>query len=296
MKKNSPSAVLTGMRPPTLLLGLGPVVIGGSLAFASDGAKADTWYLLLSLLFVCFMQGAANLINDVKDAETGVDTEQRIGPLRVVQAGLVDINLARVVYQTLLIGGFVLGAILTIRGGTVVLALAAASALAAYLYTGGPKPLSHLALGEMTALVFFGPVAVLGTAYLVSGSWTEFGFYWSIGPGLLAATVMAINNVRDLATDRLTTKLTLPMLFPQETAHLIPKIFLGSSVIMYLLLALSSENYLLGAGSFAILALIAWKFLWPVYDPKKSEMNTALKQTSIYCFFYCLASSLVILW
>ena len=80
--------LLLGMRPPTLLLGISPVIVGFSLAVAYRQSFSGSWQpFVIALAFVIALQGAANLVNDVKDAATGVDNESRVGPLRVVQAG-----------------------------------------------------------------------------------------------------------------------------------------------------------------------------------------------------------------
>ena len=204
---NTWKAILIGVRPPTLLLGISPVLLGTALGFREvlGSGQALSWLndvmFLAAISVVLVLQSPANLVNDVKDAESGVDNEGRVGPLRVVQAGLLSAEKAKKAYQIMLLMGVVIGCILSVYGGPSMIALALVCALAAYAYTGGPKPLSHLGLGELVALLFFGPVAVLGTAYLQSLSWQWSDLIWSLGPGFLAAAVMAINNLRDRRGD-----------------------------------------------------------------------------------------------
>jgi 1,4-dihydroxy-2-naphthoate octaprenyltransferase len=83
----------------------------------------------------------------------------------------------------------------------------------AWMYTGGPFPLAYHGLGEVFAFIFFGVIAVSGTYYAHAGRWSADAFIGSIGPGLLAANILAVNNMRDIYTDAIANKRTLAVRF-----------------------------------------------------------------------------------
>jgi 1,4-dihydroxy-2-naphthoate octaprenyltransferase len=84
-----------------------------------------------------------------------------------------------------------------------------ASVISGLAYTGGPYPLGYHGLGDLFVFVFFGVVAVTGTAYLQSGEWTLYSFLLSIPIGLIVTNILVINNLRDLPTDLAAGKKTL---------------------------------------------------------------------------------------
>ena len=101
------------------------------------------------------MQAAANLVNDAKDAENGIDSSERKGPVRVVQSGLLDLATVKKAYKLCFVLSIFLSGIIAYYGGIYVFVAALASALFAYAYTGGPFPLAYYAMGEVTAFIFF---------------------------------------------------------------------------------------------------------------------------------------------
>jgi len=159
------------------------------------------------------IQIGTNLANDYFDFKKGADTADRKGPTRVTQAGLIKAPIVLWVS----IGFFVLAALSSIylihRAGVYILIIAAVSILSGIFYTAGPRPWGYLGLGDLLVLVFFGPVAVAGT-YFVQGleiNWAVIvaGF----GPGFLSMAILAVNNLRDIDTDRRVGKLTLAVRF-----------------------------------------------------------------------------------
>jgi 1,4-dihydroxy-2-naphthoate octaprenyltransferase len=92
------------------------------------------------------------------------------------------------------------------------LAVGAVCVIAAWTYTGGPKPYGYLGLGEAAVFLFFGPVAVLGTAYTQSGEASALAVVGAIGVGLLSTSVLVANNLRDIDTDGPVGKRTLAVL------------------------------------------------------------------------------------
>ena len=89
------------------------------------------------------------------------------------------------------------------------LAVGAAAIAAAWFYTGGSHPYGYAGLGEIFVFVFFGLVATVGTTYVQAG--TVPGWLWpsACGIGLLACSLLMVNNLRDIDTDPAHGKMTL---------------------------------------------------------------------------------------
>ena len=198
---------LEAARPRTLPVAVAPVLIGSVMAAADD---RFAWAAgVLALLGALTIQIGANLHNDYADHARGADTEQRVGPRRAAQAGLLQpAQLRRGVAVTFGVAG-ALAAAAAVIGGWPILAVAAASVAAGLAYTGGRRPLGYLGFGDLLAFFFFGPVATAATYYLHARALPSDAIVAGIGPGLLAAAILTVNNLRDVDTDRAAGKRTL---------------------------------------------------------------------------------------
>jgi 1,4-dihydroxy-2-naphthoate octaprenyltransferase len=84
--------------------------------------------------------------------------------------------------------------------------------LGAWFYTGGRRPYGYTGLGEVAVFMFFGPVAVLGTSYVQSGTPDTMAVASAAGVGLLSTSVLVVNNLRDIDSDAEVDKRTLAVL------------------------------------------------------------------------------------
>jgi 1,4-dihydroxy-2-naphthoate polyprenyltransferase len=202
-------------RPKTLSASVVPVLVGTALAHDIHGIM-----FLCALFGAIFIQIGTNLVNDALDFKRGADTAERLGPLRVTQAGLLSATaVLRGAYVCFFLAALC-GIPLIIRGGWPLLVIGVASILAAYAYTGGPYPLAYHGLGELFVLIFFGIVAVGGSYYVqrlqIDGRALIAGF----AVGCLAVALLAINNLRDVASDRASNKKTLVVRFGETFGRL----------------------------------------------------------------------------
>ncbi len=199
----APGAVrlwLTAIRPRTLGIATAPVLVGTALAQAL-GATLVWTTALVALACAVLIQVATNLHNDAADFERGNDGADRLGPLRVTAAGWVSAAGMRRAAWLVFSMAFALGVYLVGQGGWPILAIGLASLVAGWAYSGGPRPISHSAFGELCVVLFFGVLAVWGAAWLhgLNSGWR--GFMLGIAVGLPAAAVLLTNNLRDLAAD-----------------------------------------------------------------------------------------------
>jgi 1,4-dihydroxy-2-naphthoate octaprenyltransferase len=211
VRPGSLQAWILASRPQTLTAALVPVLVGTAVAQASGGLRVGP---ALAALFGAFMiQIATNFANDVFDAEKGADTHERLGPTRAVQSGLLTNRQVRVGMLVTIALAIVAGLYLTAIGGYPIVIIGVLSVLSGVAYTGGPFPLGYNGLGDVFVMIFFGFVAVCGTAYVQLGSVPPLAWLASIPVGAIATAVLVVNNVRDRSTDVKAGKRTLAVRF-----------------------------------------------------------------------------------
>lgn len=208
---------LLAARPKTLAAAIVPVLAGTALAVNAHVPPHWTAFLC-ALGGALFIQIGTNLVNDALDFKRGADTAERLGPLRVTQAGLLSAN-------AVLTGAYVCfglaalcGIPLILRGGWPIVVIGLVSIVAAYAYTGGPYPLAYHGLGELFVMVFFGIVATGGSFYVQRLTIDVSVLVAGIAVGALAVILIAINNLRDLENDRKSGKRTLAARFGRRFA------------------------------------------------------------------------------
>jgi 1,4-dihydroxy-2-naphthoate octaprenyltransferase len=153
-----------------------------------------------------------NYANDYSDGTRGTD-DYRVGPLRLVGSGAATPAAVRGMAVAWLAVAALAGLLLlALTGHWWLLVVGVACVLGAWFYTGGNHPYGYLGLGEVAVFVFFGPVAVLGTAYVQAGPPGPFTVLGAVGVGMLSCSVLVANNLRDIATDTRVGKRTLAVL------------------------------------------------------------------------------------
>lgn len=195
------------IRPATLSAAVAPVAVGTALAASLASWSALT--LVAALLGALLLQIGTNLANDLFDFRKGADTEDRLGPERATQKGWVTPGQMAFATALAFVGAAAVGAYLIVVGGWPVVAIGIASILAGLAYTGGPYPLGYHGLGDVTVFIFFGPVAVCGTWWVHTQTWSTLALLASIPVGALIAAILIVNNVRDRHTDAQAGKRTL---------------------------------------------------------------------------------------
>lgn len=202
---------LAATRPRTLPAAAVPVAMGTALAWAQGGFHAPS--ALAALVGALLIQVGTNFANDYFDFKNGADTDARLGPVRATAAGLVTPGQMRSAFIAVFALAAAVGAYLVARGGWPIVVIGFFSILFGILYTGGPRPLGYLGLGEVLVLIFFGPVAVAGTGYVQSQTLLPGAILAGLAPGLLASAILVVNNLRDVSTDAVTGKHTLAVRF-----------------------------------------------------------------------------------
>jgi 1,4-dihydroxy-2-naphthoate octaprenyltransferase len=200
-------------RPKTLPAAVAPVLVGTAAGVAELRAAGSGSFrplpFVAALLGAILIQVATNFANDYSDFHRGADTHERLGPTRVTQAGLIaPAAVRRAIFVTFGLATLV-GVYLVWVGGWPIVAIGVASIICALAYTGGPWPYGYHGLGELFVFVFFGLVAVCGSAYLQTDGLGSLALAASVPVGLLITNILVVNNLRDLETDRAARKRTL---------------------------------------------------------------------------------------
>ncbi|MGH8870873.1 MAG: 1,4-dihydroxy-2-naphthoate polyprenyltransferase [Acidimicrobiia bacterium] len=206
-------------RVHTLPAALVPVVVGSALAEADGVFRWDA--SLYALVAALAIQVAANFANDASDARRGADTEERLGPPRMVALGRITPGQMWLGVAVAVAVAGVAGIALTIIAGPVILVIGVVSVLAMLGYVGGPMPYGYKGLGEVFVFLFFGVVATVGSRYVHDMTAPRSAWLLSIPIGMLASAILVANNYRDLDTDRTSGKRTLAVLIgPARTQAL----------------------------------------------------------------------------
>jgi 1,4-dihydroxy-2-naphthoate octaprenyltransferase len=197
---------VAGARPRTLPAAVAPVAVGTGAAAAAGGAAPGR--ALLALVVALALQVGVNYANDYSDGIRGTDAD-RVGPFRLVGSGTAQPDAVRRAAFASFAVAAAAGLWLAALTSWWLIAVGAAALAAAWFYTGGPRPYGYHGLGEAAVFVFFGLVAVVGTAYVQCERITGLAVAAALPIGLLACALLLTNNLRDIPTDMASGKRTL---------------------------------------------------------------------------------------
>ncbi|HOX83799.1 MAG TPA: 1,4-dihydroxy-2-naphthoate polyprenyltransferase [Chryseolinea sp.] len=216
-------ALVQAFRLRTLPLALSSIAMAGFLAATANAFRWDIF--LLCVTTTIFLQILSNLANDYGDSIHGADSVDRKGPVRAVQSGTISsqqMKMAVIVFVFLcLVSGISLlwlsfglnwNAILFFFG------LGILCILAAIAYTVGKKPYGYIGLGDLSVLIFFGLVGVLGSQYLFTQQFVNVDILPALSCGFFSIGVLNLNNIRDIESDLKAGKYSIPVRIGREKA------------------------------------------------------------------------------
>ena len=231
---------IAGARPKTLGAAIAPVIVGTAFA----GYDAEPTNFILALLVALALQIGVNYANDYSDGVRGTD-DDRVGPIRLVGSGLAKPEaVKRAAFLSFFVAAFA-GLILSARTEWYLLIIGALAIIAAWTYTGGPKPYGYQALGEISVFIFFGLVATLGTYFVQVGSISWPVILAAISMGLLATAILNVNNLRDLERDAKSGKRTLAVRLGAARTRTLYRLTIFLPLILSLVLLSQSIYFLI---------------------------------------------------
>ncbi|WP_114778632.1 1,4-dihydroxy-2-naphthoate polyprenyltransferase [Botryobacter ruber] len=287
-------AWISAFRPRTLPLALSCIGMGGFMA-AANGVFSGT-IVALCVLTTLFLQILSNLANDYGDSKHGADSVHREGPMRAVQAGYITaahMKKGMLLFSMLsLLSGVLL---LWVAFGTdgillflVFLFLGLASIWAAINYTAGDKPYGYAGLGDLFVFIFFGLVGVLGTYYLQAQELSGLVVLPALICGFFSTAVLNVNNIRDINSDKLAGKRSLPVRLGPKRARVYHAFLLLGGVLsafLYVLLTFQSWWQLL----FVLALPLVYINGVNVWQRKTSqELDPYLKQMAMTTLLFVL--------
>jgi 1,4-dihydroxy-2-naphthoate octaprenyltransferase len=239
--KSTLQAWIKAFRLRTLPLAIASISMGGFLAAAYNNFSLSIF--LLCVLTTVLLQVLSNLANDYGDYVNGADLTGRIGPERAVQSGIISPQTMRraiVITSTL---AFAAGIGLLYISRTLeslstfgfFLLLGLLSILASIRYTAGKNPYGYSGLGDIAVLIFFGWIGVGGSFFLQTQVYSWHLLLPATSCGLFATGVLNINNIRDIDSDTLAGKRTIPMRIGRNNAVLYHIFLLGTGILLALL-------------------------------------------------------------
>jgi 1,4-dihydroxy-2-naphthoate octaprenyltransferase len=264
------------VRLPTLTAAVTPVFVGTAAAIRDDAFDAGP--AIGALLGALALQVGANLANDVFDFKKGADTSERLGPPRAAAMGWLSPRQVLAGMWAAFGFAFLVGIYLTFEAGWPVVAIGLASIAAAIAYTGGPWPFGYHGLGDFFTFIFFGVVAVCGTYYVQAEELPAFVVVASLAVGCTVTAILVVNNLRDIATDRVARKKTMAVLMGDRgTRYWYAALLVAPFVIVGLL----------DLGLWALLVLVAAPLGARLVSPvlgglSGAPLNPILKATARY--------------
>jgi 1,4-dihydroxy-2-naphthoate octaprenyltransferase len=275
-----------GARLRTLPAAIGPVLVGGGLAWSKGGFAGLPF--LAALGGAVLLQVGTNYANDYSDFVRGADTGGRLGAPRVTQTGLMSPASVRTAAAISFGLAVLAGTYLVARGGWPVVWIGLASIAAGVCYTGGPWPFGYHGLGEAFVLIFFGPVAVIGTVYVQMLAWPLDAVSAGVGVGALTTAILVVNNLRDRDTDAVAGKRTLAVRIGVRGTRIEYAVLLGAAAAI----PIAGVRFhawptatLLSVGALG-LTLAPLRVVLSFRDPR--ELNGALSRTAMAAGLYGL--------
>ncbi len=277
-----------GTRPKTLGAAIAPVLVGSSLAHYENSFNLTI--SLLALLVSVSIQIAVNFANDYSDGIKGTDN-QRIGPVRLVGQNLASPqavkNAAFLFFFIAAISGLII-TILTKQWWFLLLGISAI--IAAWTYTGGPKPYGYAGFGEIFVFIYFGLVAVLGTTYAQTLFFKPYFLIFAISIGLFAAAILVTNNLRDREKDLQNKKITLAVKLGDSKTRVLYAALLIIPFVLVCSMFFTNNSAIFTTVQIQLLALpVAWQALKPVLAKVEGkELIAVLTKTGQTELFWAL--------
>lgn len=278
-------------RPKTLLAAFVPVLVGSAIAY-NDGMFQPA-ASIVALLCAVLIQIGTNWVNDLFDFLSGKDTEERVGPTRVLAAGLISVKEMKFGIILIFTITFIIGLYLVYVAGWLLLLIGILSIIAGIGYTAGPYPLAYNGLGDIFVFIFFGLIGTVGTYYVQTLEVTGFVLWASIPVGALITNILVINNFRDIEEDRSSGKQTLAVKLGKrftQTQYLIFMVFL----IWYLLLFSSHSNRVFCVSTNTHLPL-SIRLIKMIYTLQGEALNKTLELTAKLSAIYGILFAIGIL-
>lgn len=284
---------LKAVRLRTLPLSVSGILIGNSLCF-QDPEFSGILFVLMLFTAISF-QIISNFANDYGDGVKGTDNDNRLGPKRVLQQGLLSREILKkgiiIISLISLLLAFVL--IFLAFGSNswyyilIFIGLSFASVWAAIFYTVGNKAYGYYGFGDLFVFLFFGGVSVLGAYFIQLKTFSYPAILLSLVVGFLSVGVLNLNNMRDIDNDAFVGKRTLVVIMGAAIAkkyHLL-LLIVSVSILVYVFSSVSIRFFWIPY--LAIIPLIV-HFISVLKNSEPKFFDPELKKLSLSIFLLSL--------
>lgn len=274
---NKTKAWIKAFRLRTLPLSFSNIILGTALASLHFDIDYTVFGLILSTTLL--LQIVSNLANDYGDAKKGTDNDNRVGPERAVQSGIISLQQMKIGIGISSVLAFISGIALlfTAFKGQIniyfilFLGLGVGAIAAAIKYTVGKKAYGYSGMGDLFVFIFFGLVGVLGTYYLLTQSLNWLMVLPAITMGCLSTAVLNLNNMRDINNDKAVGKNTLVVKMGSKLAKTYHYSLFFWGYLAYVLFCIFQFD--LNTHYFVLLPLILIGFLHGIHLKKVANIK-----------------------
>ena len=285
-------AWIRAFRLRTLPLSLSGIIVGSGIALSQG--HWNTSIFVQAMLTTLFFQVLSNLANDLGDSLKGADNEERVGPMRSVQSGIISIREMKIAVIIFVVLSFLSAIPLVIIGVEglpqsilyLYIGLAIAAIIAAITYTMGQKAYGYSGLGDVFVFIFFGGVSVLGVYTLYAKAFDEKAILMALTIGLLSVAVLNLNNMRDQINDAAVGKRTLVVKIGFRAAKIYHTVLIFGSFIALLTYGVMTSTIILLSLMPFILLFFHLAKVWQTDVPK--NLDPELKKVALSTFFIAL--------
>jgi 1,4-dihydroxy-2-naphthoate polyprenyltransferase len=285
---------ISAFRLRTLPLSLSSVITGSAIAYGLG--YFNGLIFLFILLTVLFLQILSNLANDYGDGKKGTDNKERIGPERTVQGGHISLKAMKKAIFIFTLLSLCSGIILIfispgkslIKESLIFFMLGLSAIAAAIYYTIGKKAYGYRGFGDVFVFIFFGILGVMGSQYLFTLSFIPTVLLPASAIGLFAASVLNVNNMRDIENDLKSNKITLAGMLGLKKAKLyhFTLILTGWTLTtVYIIWDYGQSVNYLYLLAFPLFALHLFR-VWKISD--FAEFDPELKKLSLSIFLFSI--------
>jgi len=286
---------LRAFRLRTLPLALAGIGMGSFLA-ASHGWFNLQVFIWASLTTV-FLQILSNIANDYGDSIHGADNTERIGPARMVQSGQISPKAMKTAMYVLVFLSFISGLMLlkaafyphNLTALWWFLGIGILAIIAAIAYTNGKRPYGYDGLGDVSVLIFFGYIAVAGVYYLHTNSFDWLIMLPATSSGLLAVAVLNLNNMRDIESDKLAGKYSIPVRLGYEKALVYHGLLCRIALICAVLYVVEIPYVKWYQYGFVFpIAYLLYKHIKEVSTKSPAELDSHLQELAIIALLFTI--------
>jgi 1,4-dihydroxy-2-naphthoate polyprenyltransferase len=283
---------ISAFRLRTLPLAFSSIFMAAFLAAVNE--KFDASILLLCLLTTLFLQTLSNLSNDYGDSISGVDNSDRLGPVRAVQSGkinLIQMKRAMIICSLLaFLSGIIL--IIYVFNGAwlqmfIFFMLGLLAIAAAVKYTVGERPYGYRGLGDVFVFIFFGIIGVFGSYYLFDTTINYVFLLPAFSCGFLSVGVLNVNNIRDMDSDRKAGKKSVPVRLGRQYAiyyhALLLMLAFLSALIFVIIMKLSFYSY-----TFLLVTPLYYRHFIAINSMDSSYLDPELKRLALSTLLFVI--------